>query len=74
MDALFWGNMKLNNVVSVILMAVMAVTPAFAFNRVKTKAKQHAAMHVIVMVDKDEDGGIFMADCVQHMQSARTLC
>lgn len=73
MDALFWGNMKLNTVVSVILMAVMAVTPAFAFNRVKTKAKQHAAMHVIVMVDKDEEGNFHGGLCTAYAVGPHTL-
>ena len=65
--------MKLKNVVSVILMAVMAVTPAFAFNRVKTKAKQHAAMHVIVMVDKDADGNFHGGLCTAYAVGPHTL-
>jgi hypothetical protein len=63
----------MKKIVSAILMVVMAVTPTFAFNKVKTKSKQHAAMHVIVMIDKDEEGNVHGGLCTAYAVGPHTL-
>ena len=59
---------------SVALMMAIAVTPAFAFNIAKVKVKQHAAMHVIVMVERDQDGKVVRGGlCTAYAVGPHTL-
>ena len=55
--ALWENTMKfLSKLTSLALTIVLAAAPAFSYNQVKIKAKQHSAMHVIVMIQRDIDG------------------
>lgn len=59
---------------SVLLIAVFAATPAFAFNAAKVKVKQHAAMHIIAMVERDSDGKIINGGlCTAYAVGPHTL-